>query len=58
MAEIYAERFAAADRRIPATFDIVWLWGWAPHDSQQKPLRPGSAKMSLAEAVNKARERK
>jgi SAM-dependent methyltransferase len=56
MAEIYAERFAAADGRIPATFDIVWLWGWAPHESQQKPLRPGSAKMSLAEAVKKAGE--
>jgi SAM-dependent methyltransferase len=56
MAEIYAERFAAADGRIPATFDIVWLWGWAPHESQQKPLRPGSAKMSLAEAVKKVGE--
>jgi SAM-dependent methyltransferase len=56
MAEIYAERFAAADGRIPATFDIVWLWGWAPHESQQKPLRPGSAKMSLADAVKKVGE--
>ncbi len=49
--EIYAERFAAADGRISATFDIVWLSGWAPHESQQQPLRPGSAKMSLAEAL-------
>ena len=54
MAEIYAERFADADGRIRATFDIVWLSGWAPHASQQQPLKPGSAKASLAEAVRKA----
>jgi SAM-dependent methyltransferase len=56
MAEIYAERFADADGRIRATFDIIWLSGWAPHASQQQPLKPGSAKASLAEAVRKARE--
>ncbi len=50
-AAIYAERFTMADGRIPATFDIVWLSGWAPHESQQKPLRPGSAKMRLADAL-------
>ncbi len=44
MAEIYAARFADADGRLRATFEIVWLSGWAPHESQQKPLRPGSAK--------------
>jgi SAM-dependent methyltransferase len=54
MAEIYAERFADADGRIRATFDILWLSGWAPHASQQQPLKPGSAKASLAEAVRKA----
>ena len=54
MAEIYAERFADADGRIRATFDIIWLSGWAPHASQQQPLKPGSAKASLAEAVKKA----
>jgi len=54
MAQIYAERFADADGRIRATFDVVWLSAWAPHESQQKPLRPGSAKMGLAEAVRKA----
>ena len=43
MAQIYGERFADPDGRIRATFDIVWLSGWAPHESQQKPLRPGSA---------------
>lgn len=51
MAQIYAERFADADGRIRATFDIIWLSGWAPHESQQKPLKPGSAKASLADAV-------
>ena len=51
MAQIYGERFADADGRIRATFDVIWLSGWAPHESQQKPLRPGSAKMGLAEAV-------
>jgi SAM-dependent methyltransferase len=51
MAQIYGERFADADGRIRATFDIVWLSGWAPHESQQRPLKPGSAKASLADAV-------
>lgn len=50
-AEIYAERFADADGRLRATFEIVWLTGWAPHESQQKPLRPGSAQMRLADAL-------
>ncbi|WGD52970.1 methyltransferase domain-containing protein [Bradyrhizobium sp. CB1650] len=54
MAEIYAERFADPDGRIRATFDVIWLSGWAPHASQQQPLKPGSAKTSLAEAVKKA----
>ena len=56
MAQIYAERFADADGRIRATFDIVWLSGWAPHESQQQPLKPGSAKASLADAVKGRRE--
>ncbi len=51
MAQIYAERFADPDGRIRATFEVIWLTGWAPHESQQKPLRPGSAKASLADAV-------
>jgi SAM-dependent methyltransferase len=50
-AEIYAERFGDPDGRIPATFEIVWLSGWTPHESQQKPLRPGSAKTRLADAL-------
>jgi SAM-dependent methyltransferase len=56
MAQIYAERFADADGRIRATFDIVWLSAWAPHESQQKPLRPGSAKASLEEAVKRGKK--
>jgi SAM-dependent methyltransferase len=51
MAEIYAQRFADADGRLRATFEIVWLSGWAPHPRQQKPLRPGSAKARLADAL-------
>ena len=50
-AEVYAERFALADGRIPATFEIITLTAWVPHESQQKPLRPGSAKSRLAEAL-------
>ena len=51
MAEIYAERFAEPDGRLPATFEIVWLSGWAPHESQQQPLAPGSARSRLADAL-------
>jgi len=51
MAEIYAERFADADGRLRATFEVVWLSGWVPHDSQQKPLKPGSATQRLADAL-------
>ena len=55
MAQIYGERFADPDGRIRATFDVIWLSGWAPHESQPKPLRPGSAKASLEAAVKKAK---
>ncbi|HEY7998373.1 MAG TPA: methyltransferase domain-containing protein [Pseudolabrys sp.] len=51
LAEIYAERFADADGRLRATFEIAWLSGWAPHESQQKPLKPGSASRRLADAL-------
>jgi len=51
MAQIYGERFADPDGRIRATFDVIWLSGWAPHESQQQPLKPGSAKASLEAAV-------
>jgi len=55
MAQIYGERFADADGRIRATFDVIWLSGWAPHEGQQKPLKPGSAKASLEAAVRGAK---
>jgi hypothetical protein len=51
MAETYAARFADADGRVRASFDIVWLSGWAPHPSQPQPLRPGSAQVRLADAL-------
>ncbi len=51
MVEIYGQRFADTDGRLRATFDIIWLSGWAPDASQQKPLAPGSAKMRLADAL-------
>lgn len=49
--EIYAGRFADPDGRVRATFELVWVSGWAPHESQQKPLRPGAAKARLADAL-------
>jgi SAM-dependent methyltransferase len=51
MMEIYSEDFADADGRVRATFEIVWLSGWAPHESQQQPLAPGSARTRLADAL-------
>jgi NADH dehydrogenase [ubiquinone] 1 alpha subcomplex assembly factor 5 len=48
---IYAERFGVAGGRVPATFEILTLTGWAPHASQQKALQPGSAKVRLADAL-------
>lgn len=56
-AQIYSERFSDSDGRIRASFPVVHLSGWAPHESQQKPLRPGSAKARLADAL-KAPEQK
>ncbi|MCG5244711.1 methyltransferase domain-containing protein [Methylorubrum extorquens] len=56
-AAIYAERFSDPDGRLRATFEILWLSGWAPHESQQKPLRPGSAKARLADALGAAEHR-
>jgi hypothetical protein len=47
----YIQRFGDDQSRVPATFDIVYLIGWAPHESQQKPLRPGSANTRLSDAL-------
>ncbi|HEU5272336.1 MAG TPA: methyltransferase domain-containing protein [Xanthobacteraceae bacterium] len=51
MVELYAERFADPDGRVRASFDIVWMSGWAPDPSQPQPLKPGSAKTRLADAL-------
>lgn len=53
VAEIYAQNFSDADGRVRSTFSFISMSGWAPHHSQQKPLKPGSAKMPLAEALAK-----
>jgi SAM-dependent methyltransferase len=50
-AQIYAERFSDPDGRVRASFEIVWISGWAPHESQQKPAKPGSAVMRLEDAI-------
>jgi NADH dehydrogenase [ubiquinone] 1 alpha subcomplex assembly factor 5 len=50
-ARIYHEKFADKERRVPATFQIIYAIGWAPHESQQKPLQPGSAKNRMADAL-------
>lgn len=55
-AEIYAEKFADSDGRLRATFEILFMSGWAPHESQQKPLKPGSARMRLEDALKAARK--
>lgn len=52
-AAIYAKRFSDPDGRVRATFSFIWMSGWAPDASQQKPLRPGSAQVSLAEALGR-----
>jgi SAM-dependent methyltransferase len=50
-AELYARDHADADGRVRASFELVWALGWAPHASQQQPLRPGSARRRLADAL-------
>ena len=47
----YAEGFAQPDGKVRATFEIIFLTGWSPHEGQQKPLRPGSAAGRLADAL-------
>ena len=55
-AAIYAQTYGLPDGRIPATFEIICLTGWAAHETQQKPLRPGSAAARLADALNAAEQ--
>lgn len=52
-AQAYAERDADPDGRVRATLEIIWLAGWVPHESQQKPLRPGSATVSMKDILGK-----
>ena len=47
----YQTNFADDDGRIRATLEVAWLTGWSPHESQQQPLKPGSAKLRLADAL-------
>lgn len=55
MIEIYARDFSDDDGRVRATFEVISLSGWAPHESQQKPLKPGSAKVRLADALKSSK---
>jgi hypothetical protein len=50
-ARLYRELFSDPDGKIRATFEIIWMSGWAPHESQQKPLAPGSARARLSDAL-------
>lgn len=50
--QIYADTFKAEEGRIAATFEMIFLTGWAPDESQPKPLRPGSATTRLADVLN------
>ena len=54
--DVYTDRYSLASGRIPATFEIITLTAWAPHESQQKPLQPGSAKVRLADALGTAEQ--
>lgn len=55
--EIYQQNFSEPDGKIQATFEVIFLLGWAPHESQQKPLRPGSAKNRMADALKSTEEK-
>ena len=50
-AEAYHDLYARPDGRIPASFDIIFMLGWSPHESQQQPLKPGSATVDLGDAL-------
>jgi NADH dehydrogenase [ubiquinone] 1 alpha subcomplex assembly factor 5 len=51
-ARVYHDKYAGKDGRVPATFQIIYAIGWSPHDSQQKPMKPGTAKVKLADALD------
>jgi NADH dehydrogenase [ubiquinone] 1 alpha subcomplex assembly factor 5 len=48
---LYREKYAEADGRVPASFEVIYLSGWAPHDSQPKALKPGSATHGLEDVL-------
>jgi hypothetical protein len=50
--ELYRARYGTPDGKVTATFEFVFMSGWAPHESQQKPLKPGSAQARLADALH------
>ncbi|MDH3474572.1 MAG: methyltransferase domain-containing protein [Rhodospirillales bacterium] len=50
-AQLYQEAHGDAGGRVPASFQVIYMTGWAPHASQQQPLKPGSAAARLAEAL-------
>jgi SAM-dependent methyltransferase len=56
-AALYQEMYGDPDGRIRATFEIIWASGWAPHESQQKPLAPGSAKTKLSDVLGDKSEK-
>lgn len=56
-AELYSEGFSDPDGRVRATFSIIWMSGWAPHESQQKPARRGSANVSLEDVLNPGKQK-
>ncbi|WP_395819428.1 SAM-dependent methyltransferase [Devosia sp.] len=53
-AQTYAEEFSDPDGHIRATLEIIWMSGWAPDESQQKPLKPGSAQVSLKDVLGRS----
>ena len=55
--EVYRDMYADENGKLKATFEILYLTGWAPHDSQQKPMRPGTAKARLADALRTKEEK-
>ncbi|MGI9426747.1 MAG: methyltransferase domain-containing protein [Hyphomicrobiaceae bacterium] len=57
LAEIYADRFSEPDGRVRATFEILTMTGWSPHESQQQPLRPGQSAVRLADALGASETR-
>ena len=55
-AALYPEKFAMSDGRIPASFRLIFLTGWAPHESQQQPARRGSGKINLSDVLRDPRD--